>query len=239
MRKMLSNIDPQLASFVTSEGGLDLGALAPPSDDWNPMDKDEASLALLETIKNNQEKKSGETEKFGAPDLPPKPTNPPTPPPTQPVTTPKPTITRPVVSSHDAYKKQLVEQQLMTFRQSLIRNGVKDPTLANMVTEKRGMLERQFGISSDTNSFLNKHEERDLKLENYRKVLIQQGYRGTLLDLEMQKYKLQLDASLGINSITTTTRRTTTTRTTTTTKARVKIYKLLSIENFSKKVSKI
>ena len=56
MRKMLSNIDPQLASFVTSEGGLDLGALAPPSDDWNPMDKDEASLALLETIKNNHEK---------------------------------------------------------------------------------------------------------------------------------------------------------------------------------------
>lgn len=230
IRQMMSQMDPSLAQYISEDGTLDLTSFSPASPEWQSGDRQAASNALFETIKNSQqENRDGEVFKYGSPELAPSPTSnlvvetvKPTTTTTREFFTTKTVVTRPTIQTTiDSYKRQLVEQQMQTEEIRLIRAGVREPALSQQLVQKRATLEQRFGLVKTTKSatttsttFLNKYEELKLRLDNKRQMLAAQGYSGAALELELQKFRRQTEASLGINTpVTTTTQPTTTTTT--------------------------
>lgn len=228
IKKLMSQMDPALAQYISDDGKLQLGSLSTNDAGWQAVDTEVASQQLLDTIKNSQ--KSGDSPmKPGSPMLPPSPT------PSVVVET-RPTanyftsntvVTRPPVpSSIEGYKRQMVEQQVQTEKIRLIREGVREPILTAQLNRKRISLETKFGLTPSagttatpqtSSTFLNKYEELNMRVEAKRQQLISMGYSGGYLELELSKFQRQMEASLGITTPSPTTARTTTPPPTTTT----------------------
>lgn len=235
IKQLLSSIDPTLAMYIGDNGSMNLGSLDDTDAGWKALNTDQASQQLYETIKNNQ-KSSNNPIKPGSPILPPSPTPNVVQVPIA-TTTTKPeyfstqrVVTRPPIqSSIEGYKRQMVEQQVQAEKNILIKAGIREPVLSAQLDRKRVTLERKFGLSKPsataspipqtTTTFLNKYEELEMRLENQRHVLRSQGYFGDQLEFELQKFRRQIAASLGITTpapirTTTTTRAPTTTQAT-------------------------
>jgi len=219
IKQLLSNLDPNLANFIGENGKLSLGALDGSNDGWQAVNTDVASRQLFDTIKNSQ-KTSNDPIKPGSPILPPSPTPNVIVLPEITTTTAKPVYTMPkktvvtrppVQSSIDGYKRQMVEQQVQAKRNILIQAGVREPVLSAQLNRERVSLERKFGIfvkvsttaspvTQTSTTFLNKYEELEMRLDNHRHVLKSHGYSGDQLEFELQKFRRQISASLGITT---------------------------------------